>query len=107
MPHPFAATRIGSRLFLPPPKAAASHPHPLDQLSATLLHQLALDGSVRIVATVRAGQSAPDAITSLWKDGYLQRLHLMAFTKDECVGLIEQALGGRVEGLSSDLMWEA
>ena len=49
----------------------------------------------------------PDAITSLWKDGYLLRLHLTAFTKDECVGLIEQALGGRVEGLSSDLMWEA
>ena len=81
--------------------------HLLDQLSATLLHQLALDGSVRIVATVRCGQSVPDAITSLWKDGYLQWLHLTAFTKDECVGLIEQALGGRVEGLSSDLMWEA
>ena len=81
--------------------------HLLDQLSATLLHQLALDGSVRIVATVRTGESVPDAITSLWKDGYLQRLHLMAFTKDECVGLLEQALGGRVEGLSSDLMWEA
>src|SRR5271166_6751418 len=81
--------------------------HLLDQLSATLLHQLALDGSVRIVATVRTGEAVPDAITSLWKDGYLQRLHLTAFTKDECVGLIEQALGGRVEGLSSDLMWEA
>ena len=81
--------------------------HLLDQLSATLLHQLALDGSVRIVATVRTGESVPDAITSLWKDGYLQRLQLTAFTKDECVGLIEQALGGRVEGLSSDLMWEA
>src|SRR6185312_5352609 len=50
--------------------------HLLDQLSATLLHQLALDGSVRIVATVRAGETVPDAITSLWKDGYLQRLYL-------------------------------
>ena len=81
--------------------------HLLDQLSATLLHQLALDGSVRIVATVRSGENVPDAITSLWKDGYVQRLHLTPFTKHECVGLIEQALGGRVEGLSSDLMWEA
>jgi DNA-binding NarL/FixJ family response regulator/DNA replicative helicase MCM subunit Mcm2 (Cdc46/Mcm family) len=81
--------------------------HLLDQLSATLLHQLAMDGSVRIVATVRSGEAVPDAITSLWKDGYLQRLHLTAFTKDECVGLIEEALGGRVEGLSSDLMWQA
>ncbi|MFY9916940.1 MAG: LuxR C-terminal-related transcriptional regulator, partial [Mycobacterium sp.] len=81
--------------------------HLLDQLSATLLHQLALDGSVRIVATVRSGETVPDAITSLWKDGYLQRLHLMPFTKEQCVNLIESALGGRVEGLSADLMWES
>jgi DNA-binding CsgD family transcriptional regulator len=80
--------------------------HLLDQLSATLLHQLAMDGSVRIVATVRSGEMVPDAITSLWKDGYLQRLHLMPFTRDQCVALIEEALGGRVEGLSADLMWE-
>lgn len=79
--------------------------HLLDQLSATLLHQLALDGSVRIVATVRSGETVPDAITSLWKDGYLQRLHLTPFTRDQCVALIEEALGGRVEGLSADLMW--
>ncbi len=81
--------------------------HLLDQLSATLLHQLALDGAVRIVATVRSGETVPDAITSLWKDGYLQRLHLTPFTKEQCVSLIEAALGGRVEGLSADLMWEA
>ena len=81
--------------------------HLLDELSATLLHQLALDGTVRIVAIVRAGESAPDAITSLWKDGYLQRLHLTPFSKQQCVELIETALGGRVEGLSSDVMWEA
>jgi DNA-binding NarL/FixJ family response regulator len=81
--------------------------HLLDRLSATLLHQLALDGSVRIVATVCAGETVPDAITSLWKDGYLRRLYLTPFTKEQCVGWIEQALGGRVEGLSADLMWQA
>jgi DNA-binding NarL/FixJ family response regulator len=81
--------------------------HLLDQLSATLLHQLALDGSVRIVATVRAGESVPDAITSLWKDGYLRRLYLTPFGKEQCVKLIEQAVGGCVEGLSADLMWDA
>jgi DNA-binding CsgD family transcriptional regulator len=81
--------------------------HLLDQLSATLLHRLAMDGSARIVATVRSGETAPDAITSLWKDGYLRRLYLRPFTKGQCVWLIEQALGGRVEGLSADLMWEA
>ena len=81
--------------------------HMLDQLSATLLHQLAIDGSVRIVATVRRGETLPDAITSLWKDGYLELLNLQPFTKAQCVTLIEDALGGRVEGLSVDLMWDA
>jgi DNA-binding NarL/FixJ family response regulator len=81
--------------------------HLLDHLSATLLHQLALEGSARIVATVRSGEEVPDAITSLWKDGYLQRLQLSPFNKAECVGLIEEALGGRLEGMSADLMWEA
>jgi DNA-binding CsgD family transcriptional regulator len=79
--------------------------HLLDELSATLLLQLALKRSVPMVANVRAGQPVPDAITSLWKDGYLQRLDLGPFSKDQCAGLIEQALGGPVEGLSADLMW--
>ena len=79
--------------------------HLLDELSATLLLQLALKRSVPMVANVRAGQSVPDAITSLWKDRYLQRLDLGPFSKDQCVGLIEQVLGGPVEGLSADLMW--
>jgi hypothetical protein len=81
--------------------------HLLDHLSATLLHQLALEGSTRIVATIRSGEEVPDAITSLWKDGYLQRLQLSPFNQAECVGLIEQVLGGRLEGMSADLMWEA
>ena len=79
--------------------------HLLDELSATLLLQLALERSVPMVANVRARQPVPDAITSLWKDRYLQRLDLGPFSKDQCAGLIEQALGGPVEGLSAELMW--
>ena len=48
--------------------------HLLDQLSATLLHQIAIDSAGRILATVRSGEPVPDAVTSLWKDGYLRRL---------------------------------
>jgi len=67
--------------------------HLLDHLSATLVHQLALEGSVRIVAAVRDGEVVPDAITSLWKDGYLKRLRLTPFSKKQCLGLVEEALG--------------
>ncbi|BBX46864.1 LuxR C-terminal-related transcriptional regulator [Mycobacterium cookii] len=81
--------------------------HLLDHLSATLVHQLALEGSVRIVAAVRDGETVPDAITSLWKDGYLKRLRLTPFSKTQCLALVEEALGGRLEGLSGDLMWTA
>jgi DNA-binding CsgD family transcriptional regulator len=79
--------------------------HLLDELSATLLHQLALKRSMPMVANIRARLPVPDAITSLWKDRYLQRLDLRPFSKDQCAGLIEQALGGPVEGLSAELMW--
>src|SRR5262249_39226913 len=108
-PHPVACLATARETLLSGDHSviAVDDAHLLDQLSATLLHQLALEGSMRIVATVRAGESAPDAITSLWKNGYLQRLHLTPFNKEQSVKLIEQALGGRVEGLSAELMWDA
>ncbi|MCX5041980.1 LuxR C-terminal-related transcriptional regulator [Aldersonia sp. NBC_00410] len=81
--------------------------HLLDQLSATLLHQLAIDRAVRIVATVRSGESVPDAVTSLWKDGHLIRLDLAPFSKKQSIGFVEKVLGGKLEGLSADLMWES
>ena len=70
--------------------------HLLDQLSATLLHQLAIDRAVRIVATVRSGEAAPDAVTSLWKDGHLVRLDLTPFSKQQSIGFVESVLGGRL-----------
>ncbi|WP_445166640.1 LuxR C-terminal-related transcriptional regulator [Mycolicibacterium sp. Dal123E01] len=81
--------------------------HLVDHLSATLLHQLAVEGPVRIVATARSGEPMPATITALCKDGYLVRLEVAPFTKEEAVGLVETALGGRLERLSADLMWEA
>ena len=81
--------------------------HLLDELSATLLHQLAIDRAVHIIATVRSGESVPDAITSLWKDDHVVRVALAPFSKEQSVELVERVLGGRLEGLSADLMWDA
>ncbi|MGW5076608.1 LuxR C-terminal-related transcriptional regulator [Rhodococcus sp. NPDC004095] len=81
--------------------------HLLDQLSATFLHQLAIDRAAHIVATIRSGESAPDAVTSLWKDGHLTRLELTPFTRQQSVAFIESVLGGPLEGLSANLMWDA
>lgn len=81
--------------------------HLLDQLSATLLHQIAVERAGRIVATVRSGEPVPDAVTSLWKDGYLQRFELMPLTRAQSIALVESVLGGTLEGLSADVMWES
>lgn len=81
--------------------------HLLDELSATLLHQIAVEQSGRILATIRSGEPVPDAVTSLWKDGYLRRIELQPFSKEQSVALIESVIGGRLEGLSADLMWES
>ncbi|KWX19837.1 LuxR family transcriptional regulator [Mycolicibacterium wolinskyi] len=81
--------------------------HLLDQLSATLLHQIAVERAGHVVATVRSGEPVPDAVTSLWKDGYLQRFELQPFTKQQSIALIETVLGGTLEGLSADVMWES
>lgn len=81
--------------------------HLLDTLSATLVHQIAADRGARIVATVRSGEHVPDAITSLWKDGFLARVELTPLSKTQCTTLVETVLGGTLEGLSADVMWEA
>jgi DNA-binding NarL/FixJ family response regulator len=59
------------------------------------------------VATVRSGESVPDAVTALWKDHHLRRFELMPFTKQQSVALVESVLGGTLEGLSADVMWDA
>lgn len=81
--------------------------HLLDQLSATLLLQLAIDKAAHIVATVRSGVPVPDAVTSLWKDGHLLRIDLNPFTQRQSVDLVESMLGGQLEGFTANLMWES
>ena len=81
--------------------------HLLDHLSAVLLHQIALDRAGRILATVRSGEAVPDAVMSLWKDGHLLRVELQPFAKDQSIALVEAVLGGTLEGLSADVMWES
>ena len=81
--------------------------HLLDPLSATLLHNIAVDRAAHIVATVRSGEPLPDVVASLWKDGYLQWLDVRPFTKQQTTALVESVLDGTLEELSADFIWEA
>lgn len=79
--------------------------HLLDQLSATLLHQIAMERTGSIVATVRSGEPVPDSVMTLWKDGYLRRVDLEPFSREECIALVESVLGGTLEELSANVIW--
>jgi DNA-binding CsgD family transcriptional regulator len=79
--------------------------HLLDDLSAFLLHQLVLQEMATVVATVRAGEPAPDAVTALWKNGLLQRLELQPLSRNEIDGLLRNVLDGHVHSDCAERMW--
>jgi len=81
--------------------------HLLDDASAALLHQVAVDAGIFVVATVRNGEPVPDAVVALWKDGHAERLDLKPLGQKETDELITHVLGGRVDGGSLLALWKA
>jgi DNA-binding NarL/FixJ family response regulator len=79
--------------------------HLLDELSATLVHQLVLRRAANVVLTLRTGETAPDAVTALWKDGHLSRLELQPLSPDETTALLEAALGGAIDSVAARRLW--
>ncbi len=67
--------------------------HHLDHLSATLVYQLALSGSARLIVTVRPGAELPDAVAALWADGLLARVEVGPLDAAATAALLESALG--------------
>lgn len=70
--------------------------HLLDEISALIVHQLVLQNVAKVIATIRTGEPAPDAVTALWKDGELQRLELQPLSRNESGHLLETVLGAPV-----------
>ncbi len=71
--------------------------HLLDDASATLVHQLVATGACTVVATLRSGETAPDAIVALWKDGPAERVELEGLESPAIEELLTSALGGPVD----------
>ncbi len=65
--------------------------HHLDRLSATLVYQLALSGSVRLIIIVRSGTELPEAIEALWADGLLTRVEVGPLDEAATAALPETA----------------
>jgi DNA-binding CsgD family transcriptional regulator len=85
---------------------AVDDAHLLDALSATVLHQLVLRDAASVILTIRRGEPVPDAVTALWKDGYLQLLELQPLSRAECDALLGNALAGEIDANSARRMWE-
>ncbi|WP_435121820.1 LuxR C-terminal-related transcriptional regulator [Amycolatopsis thermoflava] len=79
--------------------------HLLDELSATVIHQLVLRRAATVLVTVRTGEPAPDAVTALWKDRDLDRLEVQPLSEREVTTLLESVLGGHVEQASVSRLW--
>lgn len=71
--------------------------HLLDEMSALLVQQLVLRKAATVVLTLRSGEPAPGAVTSLWKDGHLHRLELQPLSDAEIAALLEAVLGGPLD----------
>ncbi len=76
--------------------------HLLDAISAHVVHQLAQARGVRLVVTARTGGDEPDAITALWRDALLDRLDLQPLSASGTHRMIEDALGGPIDGRSAE-----
>jgi DNA-binding CsgD family transcriptional regulator len=79
--------------------------HLLDELSAVLVHELVVRRAASVVLTLRTGETAPDAVTALWKDGQLPRLELQPLSHDETSTLVEATLGGPVDSAAARRLW--
>ena len=88
-----------------PVLVAVDDAHLLDNLSAFVLHQLVLQRLATVIATIRSGEPAPDAVTALWKDGHLRRLELQPLSRPESDALIQTVLGGAVSDECGDRLW--
>ena len=80
--------------------------HLLDDLSAFTVHQLVTRRLATVILTTRSGETAPDAITAIWKDHHLERLELQPFSMYETTHLVEQVLGGPVDSVSAQRLWQ-
>jgi DNA-binding CsgD family transcriptional regulator len=78
----------------------------LDEQSAACVLGLVAHQSVRLLATVRSGAPVPEAVTSLWKDGFCERVDLAPLDRVGARALLAAGLGGKVAGATAELLWQ-
>ncbi|MGN9811266.1 LuxR C-terminal-related transcriptional regulator [Micromonospora sp. BQ11] len=80
--------------------------HLLDGPSAGVLLALVQSRVARVLVTVRAGRTAPDAVVALWKDAGLPRLVVPPLTANAVGTLAERRLAGPVSPSTAQVLWQ-
>src|SRR6516164_9249089 len=78
----------------------------LDAVSLALLGYLAAQGTIFLIATVRTGEPVPDLVTSLWRDGRLERVDIGDLSRAHLDTLLHLVLGGPMEAGAGREFWE-
>ena len=88
-----------------PAVLAVDDMHLLDEATAAWVHHIATSRLATVVLTLRSGESAPDAVTALDRDGIVPRLELQPISRAEFDDMVEGALDGPTERITLDRMW--
>ena len=81
--------------------------HDLDRLSATLVHQLVLTRTARLLVTVDSESVLPEAIASLVSDGLLERLDIAPLDRDRTAVVLASAAADAVDPATADALFSA
>ncbi len=89
-----------------PPLVVVDDAHLLDDHSAATVLGLVSTGVVRVIATIRMGEPAPDAVHALWKDGFATHFEVAPFDRRETQQFLAAILGGEVAAGTASLLWQ-
>lgn len=78
--------------------------HLLDAASASILLQLAARREGFVLATIRSGADCPEAVVSLWKDGWAERMEVLPLALSETVALAQEFLAAELTADTADLV---
>ena len=81
--------------------------HMLDDASATLVQQLLLTGHVRLLGTLRTSAELPPAVGRLRHEADVVTIDVAPLPDQDIVAMVEQALGGVLDGRSHQLLTTA
>src|SRR5204863_9868159 len=71
--------------------------HWLDDASATLVHQMAVNRSAFVVATISTAEAASDPVVAFWRADDVERVEIAGLTIESVEQLLHQVLGGAVD----------